>query len=80
MAVPAEKLDSAVAEIAAVLVEKSPVAVKYSKMYINKVSMIDADMRFELAMMYSLVESTSEDKTEGMKSFVEKRKPVWKGK
>jgi enoyl-CoA hydratase len=80
MAVPADKLESTVAEMAAVLADKSPVAVKYSKMYLNRVAMLDSDTRFELAIMYSLVESTCEDKTEGMKAFVEKRKPVWKGK
>ncbi|MDD5702524.1 MAG: enoyl-CoA hydratase/isomerase family protein [Dehalococcoidales bacterium] len=80
LAVPVESLDRTVAEMAAELAEKSPVAVKYSKMYINRVSMLDADMRLELAMMYSLVESTCEDKTEGMRAFIEKRKPVWKGR
>jgi hypothetical protein len=42
--------------------------------------MIDADTRLELAIMYSLIDSTSEDKVEGMKAFIEKRKPVFKGR
>jgi enoyl-CoA hydratase len=80
LAVTAAKLDSAVAAMAAELAAKSPVALKLSKWYINRVSMLDADTRLELAIMYSLIDSTSEDKAEGMKAFLEKRKPVFKGR
>jgi enoyl-CoA hydratase len=80
LAVPPEQIDNIVAAMAAELAEKSPVSIKYNKWYINKVSMPDAALRFELAIMYGLVESTSEDKAEGMRAFVEKRKPVWKGR
>jgi len=80
LAVPADKLESAVDEMAAELANKSPVAIKLSKWYINRVSMPDADTRLELAIMYSLIDSTSEDKEEGMKAFIEKRKPVFKGR
>jgi enoyl-CoA hydratase/carnithine racemase len=79
-AVPLDKLDSAVAELAAELATKSPVALKLSKWYINRVSMLDADTRLELAIMYSLIDSTSEDKEEGMRAFLEKRKPNFKGR
>jgi enoyl-CoA hydratase/carnithine racemase len=79
-AVPAAELESAVAELAAELTTKSPVALRLSKWFINKVSMLDADTRLELAVMYSLIDATSEDKDEGMRAFVEKRKPVFKGR
>ena len=75
LAVPLEKLESAVEEMAAELSSKSPVAIRLSKWYINRVSMLDADTRLELAIMYSLIDSTSEDKEEGMRAFLEKRKP-----
>jgi enoyl-CoA hydratase/carnithine racemase len=80
LAVPLDKLDSAVAEMAAELATKSPVALKLSKWYINRVSMVNASTSLELAIMYSLIDSTSEDKEEGMKAFLEKRKPVFKGR
>jgi enoyl-CoA hydratase/carnithine racemase len=79
-AVPLDKLESAVAEMAAELATKSPVALKLSKWYINRVSMVNANTSLELAIMYSLIDSTSEDKEEGMKAFLEKRKPVFKGR
>lgn len=80
LAVSSEKLESAVDEMAMEISGKSPVAVRLSKWFINRVSMIDADTRLELAIMYSLIDSTSEDKEEGMKAFIEKRKPVFKGR
>jgi enoyl-CoA hydratase len=80
LAVPRDKLESAVAEMAAEISSKSPVAVRLSKWFINRVSMLDADIRLELAIMYSLIDSTSEDKEEGMRAFLEKRKPVFKGR
>jgi enoyl-CoA hydratase/carnithine racemase len=79
-AVPLDKLDSAVAEMASELATKSPVALRLSKWYINRVSMLDANTRLELAIMYSLIDATSEDKEEGMKAFLEKRKPIFKGR
>jgi len=80
IAVPPDKLESAVNEMAVELSDKSPVAVRLSKWFINRASMLDADTRLELAIMYSLIDSTSEDKEEGMKAFIEKRKPVFKGR
>jgi enoyl-CoA hydratase/carnithine racemase len=80
LAVPPDKLESAVDEMATELAGKSPVTIKLSKWFINRVVMPDADTRLELAIMYSLIDSTSEDKEEGMRAFIEKRKPVFKGR
>jgi enoyl-CoA hydratase/carnithine racemase len=80
LAVPADKLESTVDELATELSEKSPVGLKLSKWFINRVSMLDADIRLELAIMYSLINASSEDKEEGLRAFIEKRKPVFKGR
>jgi enoyl-CoA hydratase len=79
-AVPADQLESAVDEMVAQLVDKSPVAMKITKAYINRTAYIDADSRLELLIMSALVNHASEDSQEGMKAFAEKRKPVYKGR
>jgi enoyl-CoA hydratase len=79
-AVPADQLESAVDELVAQLVDKSPVAMKISKAYINRTAYVDADSRLELLIMSSLVLGASEDAQEGMKAFAEKRKPEYKGR
>ena len=80
MAVPAAELEGTAEKMAEEMALKSPVALKLSKWYLNKVCMMDADSRLELAIMYSLIDATSEDKEEGMRAFLEKRKPNFKGR
>lgn len=62
------------------LVEKSPVAMRISKAYINRTAFIDVDSRLELLIISTLVLGASEDAQEGMRAFAEKRKPVHKGR
>ncbi len=79
-AVPADQLESAVDEMVAQLVDKSPVAMRLTKAYINHTAFVDADSRLELLIMSALAIGASEDSQEGMRAFVEKRKPVYKGR
>lgn len=79
-AVPADQLESAVDELVAEMIDKSPVAMRISKAYINRTAFIDADSRLELLVMSALVNGASEDSEEGLRAFVEKRKPVYKGR
>jgi enoyl-CoA hydratase len=59
---------------------KPPVAVKLAKEAVLKAfdTTIEGGLEFERKNFYLLF--SSEDQKEGMKAFVEKRKPEWKGK
>jgi enoyl-CoA hydratase len=76
----AEKLMDEVNVVAKKLSEKSPVALKFTKLAVNKAleTSLTEGMEFEkvvFALLYG-----SEDAKEGLSSFLAKRKPVWKGK
>jgi enoyl-CoA hydratase len=79
-AVPADKLESTVDELAAELAELSPVAMSITKKLINDSILVDIETRLELILMSSLVGANSADRDEGIAAFNEKRKPVFKGR
>ncbi|MBN2061762.1 MAG: enoyl-CoA hydratase/isomerase family protein [Deltaproteobacteria bacterium] len=79
-AVPAEDLEKAVDEMVADLVDLSPVAMRITKSYMNRVSMHDADSKIEMAMLSAMLGNRSEDHEESMRAFNEKRKPQFKGR
>jgi enoyl-CoA hydratase len=66
--------------VAKEIASKSPLAVKLAKEAINKVFEmgLSEGIDFERKLFYLLF--ASDDKTEGMKAFLEKRKPEFKGK
>jgi enoyl-CoA hydratase len=80
MVVPAADLEAKTMEIASRIAEKSPVALRMAKeaVKIASRSNLDEGLRREVDL-FALCFS-SEDKDEGVKAFLEKRKPVFKGK
>ncbi len=78
--VPKEELETATMELANKLAEKSPLALQMGKRSFYGMS----DMEFGKALEYCNEVFASlcatEDAQEGVKAFLEKRKPVWKGK
>ena len=79
-AVPADYLDTAVAEFAEKLASKSPAIVKLGL----EAFYAQSDMEIEKALPYlnDMLQKcfATDDAKEGIMAFMQKRKPVWKGK
>ena len=78
--VPKEAYLEEAKKVANEISSKSPVAIRLAKMAVNKTFEIGLSqgLDFEREVFYLLF--ASEDKTEGMKAFLEKRRPEFKGK
>jgi enoyl-CoA hydratase/carnithine racemase len=78
--VPADALAGEVAKLAETIAAKGPIALRYLKEAVLKgLDMtLEQGLKFE-ADLYFLLHTTS-DRTEGIKSFLEKRTPKYKGK
>ena len=77
---PPEELEAKTMEIANKIAEKSPIALQAAKEAVKLASRsnLDEGLRREVDL-FALCFS-SEDKEEGVRAFLEKRKPVFKGK
>lgn len=78
--VPLDQLEAKTMEIANRIAEKGPVAVSLAReaVKIASRSNLDEGLRREVDLFALCF--ASEDKDEGVNAFLEKRKPVWKGK
>ncbi|MDW8273665.1 MAG: enoyl-CoA hydratase-related protein [Chitinophagales bacterium] len=78
--VPAELLIDETLKLAREIASKSPVAVKLAKEAVNAAfdTSLNEGLLFERKNFY--LTFASEDQKEGMKAFIEKRSPVFKGK
>ena len=78
--VPTEMYLEAASELAVQIAQMSPVAAKLAKEAVNRAfeSHLDEGLHFERKNFY--LTFASEDQSEGMKAFVEKRKPEFTGK
>ncbi|MEM3612910.1 MAG: enoyl-CoA hydratase-related protein [Candidatus Bathyarchaeia archaeon] len=80
MVVSQEKFREAVRQFALELAQKAPVALKVAKALINKGAEISLDAAIALEREGFGVVASTEDLQEGVSAFIEKRKPVFKGK
>jgi enoyl-CoA hydratase/carnithine racemase len=78
--VPAEQLDAAVMELANQIGSLSPAAVRTGKAAFYE--QIDLPQKAAYGLMTEAIacNALTEDAQEGMKAFLEKRKPAWKGR
>jgi enoyl-CoA hydratase/carnithine racemase len=78
--VPAEKLEEETFAFAQKLIDKSPVAIEIGKKFYYQMIDMPFRQRFVLNSEIMARLCITEDAQEGVKAFIEKRKPVWKGK
>ena len=79
-AVPADKLEETVNELAQKLAERSPLASKVIKSLVNQGMQMDLASALDLEIKSVAPLFSAEDLIEGLNAFNEKRKPVFKGK
>ena len=78
--VPAEELEASTMKLAAKLAKKSPLAVQIGKTGIYGMSEIPYHQALDYMDELFASLCSTEDAREGIEAFLEKRKPVWKGK
>jgi enoyl-CoA hydratase/carnithine racemase len=78
--VPADKVVEEALLLAKKLAEKSPVALSAAKSVLNKSLRIMMSTGLEIERSTFIITTSTEDAKEGIKAFLEKRKPQWKGK
>ena len=78
--VPPEKLEEETIAFAQKLISKSPVAIRMGKSFYYR--MIDMPFRQRLVLNNEILAGlcATEDASEGINAFIEKRQPIWKGK
>ncbi|MEW5898992.1 MAG: enoyl-CoA hydratase-related protein, partial [Bacillota bacterium] len=71
---------AAAKEMASMILEKGPLAVRFAKMVINQGSATDLEAGLALERLAQTVIFGTADHLEGINSFLEKRKPNYTGR
>ncbi|MGC2369882.1 MAG: enoyl-CoA hydratase-related protein [Candidatus Sulfotelmatobacter sp.] len=74
-----EKLLARARELAALLMENSPASLRATKKLLSDHARAELDTQIETAVRENAAIRSTADFREGIMSFLEKRKPVWKG-
>jgi enoyl-CoA hydratase/carnithine racemase len=77
--VPKQKLHEEVEELARKLILRAPIAVRYAKEAVNKGMDMTLAQGLRLEADLSFLLQSTKDRAEGIKAFLEKRKPTFKG-
>ena len=78
--VASEKLMSRARELAALLMENSPASLRVTKQLLTDHARTELDAQIDAAMRENAASRATADFREGITSFLEKRKPVWRVK
>ena len=65
--------------MARILQDQPPLAVQWTKVSLNKILKEQFNLIMDASIAYEMVSMASKDRGEAVKSFLEKRKPVYKG-
>jgi len=78
--VPVEKLMDAAREMARKLMNNPPLSIRFTKRAVNVGIQLDMASALEYEAYCAGIVGASEDRMEGFRAFVEKRKPIYKGR
>jgi enoyl-CoA hydratase len=78
--VPVPDLESEAEALAAKLAERGPIALRYAKEAVVQGLELTLDQGLRLELDLSIVLQTTADRAEGVKAFLEKRKPEFEGR
>lgn len=78
--VPARDLASDAEALASRIAERGPVALRYAKEAVRQGIEMSLDQGLRLELDLSIVLQTTSDRAEGVKAFLEKRKPEFEGR
>jgi enoyl-CoA hydratase len=77
--VPKERVLDEALTLAAEVAERAPLAVRLAKEYVNKAYELSLSEGLESERRSFYMLFATQDQKEGMKAFIEKRKPEWRG-